>query len=422
MSFNFDVNAVRKDFPACERTKNGISVAYLDGPGGTQVPRTVTEKITEYLLCHNANEHGAYDSSRETDRLFIEAREICADFLNAKPAEVAFGHSSTKNNFDLAFAIGRGLQEGDEILITDIDHLCNRAPWLALEECGVIVKSVRVDPIKQQIDLDDYRNKLSGKTKVAAVSWASNALGTVSDVRQMCAMAHEYGAITVVDAVHYAAHFPMDVKEIDTDVLLCSAYKFFGPHLGVIYMKEELVDRLQFYNVGADDISQGISKFQFGTPPFELICGVGEAVKYIAGIGEKYAGYFKKELNGLTGRRRNIVAGLTAFDHYEEPLAKYMREEFRKTPGITVYGPAEGEPRTSTVIITMENKRPTDVCNILNDNGIFAWDGDFYATVVVNDVLGLKDKGGLIRFGLAPYNTKEDVERAVKVITGLTRG
>jgi len=419
MNFSFDVDALRKDFPACGRIKNGLSAAYLDGPGGTQVPGCVAEKITEYLLCHNANEHGVYDTSCETDNLLIEAREICADFLNAKPTEVAFGHSSTKNNFDLAFAIGRELVAGDEILITDIDHLCNRAPWLALKERGVVVKSVSVDVRKQQIDMNDFSSKLSDRTKVAAFSWASNALGTVSDVAQMCGLAHKYGAITVVDAVHYAAHFPMDVKEIGADVLICSAYKFFGPHLGVIYIKEDLADKLRFYNVGTDDISKGIHKFQFGTPPFELICGTGEAVKYIAGIGKKYDAQFEKQLEGLHGRRRNIVAGLTAFEYYEEPLALYMRKEFRKLPGVTVYGPAEGEPRTSTVIITIDGKRPSDVCRKLNEYGVFAWDGDFYATVIVNEVLGLKDKGGLIRFGLAPYNTKEEVERAVRVVTDI---
>ena len=421
MQFKFDVDGLRRDFPACGRMKNGLPVAYLDGPGGTQVPLRVAEKISAYLLCHNANEHGVYDTSVETDRLFQEARGLCADFLNATPAEVAFGYSSTKNNFELAFALGRTLKAGDEVVITDIDHLCNRAPWLMLQERGVVVKSVKVDAQKQQIDMDDFSRKLSDKTKVAAFSWASNALGTVSDVKKMCALAHAVGAVTVVDAVHYAAHFPIDVKEIDTDVLLCSAYKFFGPHLGVIYMKEALVDRLRFYNVGADDISQGISKFQFGTPPFEAISGAGEAVKYIETVGNQYAACFEKELAGLTGRRRGIVAGLTAFEYYEEPLAKYMRESFRALPGVTVYGPAEGEPRTSTVVITIEGKHPSDICRTLNDNGIFAWDGDFYATVVVNDVLGLKDKGGLVRFGLAPYNTKEEVERAVSAITNIAK-
>jgi len=205
-------------------------------------------------------------------------------------------------------------------------------------------------------------------------------------------------------------------------VLLCSAYKFYGPHLALIYIKEELVEKLEFYNVGADDISQGIINFQFGTPPFELICGVVAAVEYIAGVGEKYTGHFEAELKGLTGRRRNIVAGLTAFETYVAPLAKYMRDEFRKLPGVTVYGPHEGEPRTATVVITVDGKHSNDVCRILNDNGIYAWDGHFYAVVVVDEVFGLKEKGGLIRFGLAPYNTKEDIERTVKVITEIAGG
>lgn len=415
MIFKFDVDSIRKQFPACQRIHNGVPVAYLDGPAGSQVPARVGNKITDYLFYHNANEHGQFDSSRESDRLYDEAREVFADFFGCEAGEVAFGHASTQNNFNLAFAIGRDLKPGDEIIITDMDHRCNRSPWLALRERGIIVKSVLVDKKTQQIDLEDLKTKLSPKTKVAAFNWAANALGTISDVKAMCAMAHEVGAITVVDAVHYAAHCPIDVKLIDTDILICSAYKFFGPHLGVIYLKKKVLDKIEFYNVQTEDL-KGIRKFQFGTPPIELFCGAAEAVKFIASIGKEYSEYFTAELEGLEGRRRDIVAGYLAIGKYEEPIASHLRAELRKLPGITVYGPAEGQPRTPTVVFTMDGKRPTDVCKILGDQGIYTWDGDFYAVEVVNDTLGLKDVGGLIRIGIAPYVTSQDIERTIKAI------
>ena len=419
MSFVYDVNAVRKDFPACCRTKNGYSVGYLDGPGGTQVPLRVVKAMENYLLNHNANEGGAFDASYETADLYMDAKEAAAVFLNAKPSEIGFGLSSSKNNFELAFAIGKTIKPGDEVLITDLDHLCNRAPWLMLAEKGAVVKSVKVDVEKQIIDMEDFKSKLSDKTKVAAFTWASNALGTVPDVKEMCRLARERGAISVVDGVHYAAHFAMDVKDIGADVVLCSAYKFFGPHMGIIYIREPLTHMLEFYNVGAADLKEGISKFQFGTPQFEAICGAAEAIKYIENMGETYAPQLTGEIQGLTGRRRNIVAAFAAFEHHEEPLARYMREEFRNTPGVKVYGPAEGVPRTSTVIITVEGHNPRDVCVKLNDMGIYAWAGSFYATQVIDVAMGLKEKGGVIRFGISPYNTEEEVRRAIDVVQKL---
>jgi len=415
LEFKFDVEKIRKQFPACQRTHNGLPVAYLDGPGGSQVPERVANKITDYLFYHNANEHGGFDTSRESDRLYDEAREIVADFFGCAAGEVAFGFASSQNNFNLAFALARDMKPGDEVIITDIDHRCNRSPWLALQERGIVVKSIAVDIKTQQIDLEDLKKKLSPRTKVAAFNWASNAIGTISDVKTMCAMAHEVGAVTVVDAVHYAAHCPIDVKDINTDVLICSAYKFFGPHLGVIYLKKELLDKVEFYNVQTEDLTD-IRKFHFGTPPFELICGAAEAVEFIASIGADYAGCFENELKGLVGRRRNVVAGMLAIDEYEAPMAAYLRKELRELKGVTVYGPAEGQPRTSTIVFTIEGKKPIDICEVLGDNGINTWDGDFYAVEIVNDVLGLKDAGGLVRIGLAPYNTMEDIERTLKLI------
>ncbi len=417
MEFVFDVGCIRREFPACTRQVGGVPVAYLDAPGGSQVPARVAQAVYDYLIFHNANESGFFGTSVETERIETDARAAAADLLGCSSEEIGFNCSSTQNNFNLAFALAKRIQKSDEIVITEMEHRCNRAPWIALgEDFGAVVKIVRVDPVTQQIDMEDLRSKLSPKTKIAAFNWASNAIGTVSDVKKMCAMAHEYGAVTVVDAVHYVPHFPVCVKDIDTDVLLCSAYKWFGPHVGVIYMKSELIEALDLYNVKADDILTGVRKFHMGTPQFELIAGVTEAVEFIASVGEKYAPFFEKELGDTAGRRRNVLAGMMAFDEYEKPLAKKLREELRKVPGVKVYGPKEGEPRTSTVSITIEGIRPSEACKILGAKGIYAWDGDFYAVELVNDTLGLRDAGGVIRFGLAPYNTEGDIDRTIQVI------
>ena len=415
-NFVFDIESLRKEFPACQKEMNGVPDAFLDAPAGSQVPQRVAQRIYDYLIYHNANEMGYFDLAMEAVEVEEEARSAVADFLGCEASEVGFSCSSTQNSFNLAHAYAKKLKPGDELIVTDIDHRCNRASWISLQEIySVVVKVVRVDRETQQIDMEDLKAKLSPKTKVAAFNWASNALGTISDVKTMCAMAHKVGAITIVDAVHYAAHFPIDVKEIDTDVLLCSAYKWFGPHVGVIYMKKKLLEEVDFYNVQTEDLI-GPRKFHMGTPQYELLAGVSEAVEFIASVGERYAECFEPKLKGLSGRRRNVVAGMLAIDEYEAPLAKKLREGLRKIPGVTVFGPAEGEPRTSTIVFTMKGKKPAEICKVLGDKGIHSWDGDFYAVELVNDVLGLKDAGGLVRFGLAPYNTEGDIDRTLQTI------
>lgn len=419
MAFNYDVNYVRAQFPALSLRVNGKQVAFLDGPGGSQVPERVGEKILDYLYYHNANEHGVFKSSMDTMALVYEVREALADFLGCSPREVAFGASTTANNFMLSHALRRELQPGDEVIVTDIDHVSNRSPWMHLSEIGAVVKSVKVDPETCQLDFEDYKAKLSPKTRLVALNYASNAVGTVTDVRKYIELAHEVGAITTVDAVHYAAHHPIDVKDINTDILVCSAYKFFGPHIGVVYIREELFEKLKTIRVDADDILVPPIKFQTGTPNFEHICGVGEAINFIADIGEKFGSGFDAETAHLSGRRRQVVKGMLAIDTYEETLAFRLRSELRKLPGVRVYGPAEGEKRTTTVSFTVEGRNSNEVALALSNEGIYTWDGDFYAITLVNDVLGLGKQGGLVRIGFAPYNLMEDVDRVLNVVMSL---
>lgn len=413
--FKFDVDAVRADFPACRLEIDGSPIAYLDGPGGTQVPQMVIDRIVKYLIQDNGNEDGNFRAGQKAREVEHEARLAGADFLGCHWDEVGFNCSSTQNCYNFALSYSKKLKAGDELIITEIDHRCNSAPWKSLERLGCVVKSIRLDPVTQQLDLEDYKNKLSDKTRVVAVNWGSNALGTVTDVKKVCAMAHEYGAITVVDAVHYAAHFPIDVKDIDTDVLLCSPYKWFGPHMGMIYIRKELLEAVEFNNAGADDIAEGARKLHMGTPQYEAVAGITGAVDYIASVGEKYADVLEEELKGLSGRRKNIVAGLTAFDIHESALAFRLRKGLRNIPGVTVYGPAEGEPRTPTVAFTVKDKTPEAVGIALGKKGINSWNGDFYAIETI-EALGLTQSGGLNRVGMAPYCTEGDVDRMLSTV------
>ena len=414
--FKFDIDYVRAQFPCLCKTVNGLPAAFLDGPGGSQVPKRVVEKISDYLFYHNANAHGCFATSEETMALQKEARETLAAFFNCNANEVIFGGSSTTNNFKLVFALARDLKPGDEVIITDIDHESNRSPLRTLEERGIIVKSVRLDLDTYTLDVEDYKNKLSSKTKVVAINWAANANGTITDVKPMIKMAHEAGAVTIIDAVHYAAHKVIDVKDIDTDFLVTSAYKFFGPHMGVMYAKAEALQKVRTLRVMADDNTMPPEKIETGTPNFEHICGCAAAIDFIADVGQRHEEFFRDELKELSGKRKDIVAGMLAIDAYEEPMAKKLRTELRKIKGLKLYTSPEGLPKTSTVSFTVEGKNSHDIAVFLAERGIFVWDGDFYAIEITNHVLNLEKQGGLLRIGLAPYNTEDDIDRTIKAV------
>lgn len=415
-NFKFDVDFVREQFPALSKTVNGYPAAFLDGPGGTQVPRRVVEKINDYLYYHNANSHGAFVTSVESDSLYWQAREVYGDFFNCSPEEVAFGANTSSINFKLAFGLLRTMKPGDEVIITEIDHEGNRSPWRTLEDFGIVVKCVEVDPEAATLKFDDFKAKLSDKTKVVAVNWAANACGTITDVKAYVDEAHKYGAIVVVDAVHYAPHKPIDVKAVGMDILLCSAYKFFGPHFGIMYVKKEVGDKIKSVRVMASDNTEMPFKMETGTPAIELACGAAETVEFIAAIGERHAQYFETELKGLSGRRRNVVAGMLAIDAYEEPIAKKLRTALAAIPGIKVYGPPEGAERTSTVSFLKEGVNSAEIGKYLADRGIFVWDGDYYAIEIINNVWKLEEKGGLVRVGLAPYNLESEIDRVIDAV------
>lgn len=390
---------IRAQFPALARQHEGHAVAYFDGPGGTQVPQRVVDAMADYLLHHNANTHWAYPTSAETDALILGAREALADFLNACPREIAFANNMTTGTFHLARALGRGWGAGDEIVITDLDHHANVAPWRALErERGITIRRVDVDLAKGQLDRASLKASLSPRTKLLAIGAGSNALGTINDVAEAARLAHAVGALVFVDAVHYAPHALVDVKAMDCDFLGCSAYKFYGPHVGVIYGKEPLLQALDVPKL-APAPDEAPDRMETGTQNHEGIVGAGAAVDFLASIG-----------TGPT-RRARLVSAFHAL--HEAGMAHFTRlwDGLGAIPGVTRFGPPPDQPRTPTIAFTVKGHTSEDVTRALVKRGVFTSHGDFYAATIV-ERLGLSAPG-LVRAGAACYTSADEVERLI---------
>lgn len=417
----FDVAYVRSQFPALRRTVDGQPAAYLDGPGGTQTPQRVIDAVGDYLAAHNANGGGRFVTSEETDAVQAAAREAGADFLGCEPDEVSFGANMTTLAYFLSEALGRSLQPGDEVVISALDHEANRGPWLQLEERGLVVREAPVDLATCTLDWPAFEQLIRpGKTKIVALGYASNAVGTVNDVAKAAVLARDAGAWSVVDAVHYALHGPIDVKAVGCDFLFCSAYKFFGPHVGLMYARREATAQVEPLRL-ATQHSEPPYVWETGTPNFEGLAGTTAAIDFIADIGERHVSLAGDRLpDGLRGRRRAVVAGMLACEAYEQPLATHLRKQLAAIPGVTLYGPPEDRPRTSTVSFTLDGFLAGEAARALGDRGLFVWDGDFYAARLV-ELLGLVDRGGLVRAGLAPYTTQAELERLVTAVGHLSR-
>lgn len=391
------MNSVRPQFPALQRTHNGQPVAYFDGPGGTQVPRAVVDAMAQYLLHHNANTHWVYPTSVETDAMLLDARATVADFLNASPREVSFANNMTTGTFHLARALGRHWGPGDEIVVTELDHHANVAPWRALErERGVVIRQAKVDATRGELDWSSLEQALSPRTKLLAIGAGSNALGTVTDVAAAARLAHGVGALVYVDAVHYAPHHLVDVKAFDCDFLGCSAYKFYGPHVGIIYGKEAQLARLDVPKLepAPDSVPD---RMETGTQNHEGIVGAAAAVEFLASLGE-----------GAT-RRARLVSAFKAL--HEDGMAHVRRlwDGLGRIPGVTRYGPGPDRPRTPTVSFTIDGVKSEDVARALAERAVFVSNGDFYATTVVR-LLG-HGEDGLVRVGAACYTTAEEIDR-----------
>ena len=398
-------SGLREYFPALERVHHGEAVAYFDGPGGTQVPRSVAKAMTDYLFHHNANTHWAYPTSEETDAMVLRARETLADFLNAAPNEIAFGANMTTLAFHLARALGRSFGTGDEIVVTELDHHANVAPWRALEkERGITVRVAKMNAATGQLDWDDFTRQLNARTKVVAIGAASNALGTITDVRRAAALAHDFGAQVFVDAVAYAPHVLVDVRDFDCDFLSCSAYKFYGPHIGVLYGRHDLLTSLDFPKLQPAP-NTAPDRVETGTQNFEGMAGAAAAVDFLASLAE-----------GET-RRERLGLAFSRLHEQSEALLEQLWEGLAASKGVSMYGPPPGEARTPTVAFTVAGIPSTDVSRQLSRRGVFASNGDFYATTVVERLGQTRD--GLVRAGIACYTTSDEVARLIEGVRAL---
>jgi len=408
-----DVEWARQQFPALKQSVNGQPAVFFDAPGGTQVPQRVIDAISGYLSKWNANVGGAFLTSQQSDLIVEQAHEAMADFFNCAPDEVVFGANMTTLTFALSRAIGRELKGSDEILVTVLDHDANVSPWVCLEERGAKVRTADIRVADCTLDTFDMQAKIRRNTKLVAVGWAANAVGTINDVKEAVRLAREVGAMTFIDAVHYAPHGLIDVKAIDADFLACSSYKFFGPHQGILYGKRDQLLRLRPYKLRV--CSEKLpDRWETGTQNHECMAGVTAAVEYIAEVGRHHS-------SEAQTRREAIVAAYEVFQQHEHELVKQLIGGLLEIPGLTFYGitdPVKVEQRTPTVAIRLEGYTPRELAMRLGERGIFTWDGNYYA-INLAERLGVQQSGGMLRIGLAHYNTAEEVDRLLVELRSL---
>jgi len=405
-----NIAAIRAHFPSLAQTVNGNPAVFLDGPGGTQVPQQVIDAISNYLRSNNANTCGAYATSRNTDAVIAGARAAMADFFGCDPDETVFGPNMTSLTFAMSRSIGRQLRAGDEIVLTHLDHDANISPWRALEERGVTIQMVEVNEEDCTLDMDDLARKINDRTKLVAVGYASNAVGTINDVKQVIRLAHLHGAMAYIDAVHYAPHGPIDVRELDCDFLVCSTYKFFGPHMGVLYGKRNHLQRLQPYKVRANTNAIP-NRWEWGTLNHECIAGITACVDYLADLG--------RQVNpAASSRREAILSAYSAIQKHEHELISILIEDLLKIPGLKLYGirdPKRFQHRCPTVAVRIEGWTPLELATQLGTRGFFTWDGNYYA-LNLTERLDVEKDGGFLRIGLAHYNTVEEVQRLLNAL------
>jgi cysteine desulfurase family protein (TIGR01976 family) len=408
MQRTFAVQAVRDQFPALGRTHNGRGVVYFDGPGGSQVARQAIEAITGYMERGGANLHGVFPTSKETEEILADARMAAADFLGAASDEIAFGANMTTLTFEVSRALARRWDRDSEIVVTELDHRANVDPWLiAAAEQGARVCWIRVDPETLTLDENDLEQNITGRTKLVAVGLASNAVGTVNDVAAVAERANSAGALVAVDAVHAAPHLPLDRDAIGADIITCSAYKFFGPHVGVTAIRRDLFEKMGVYRLDpAPDYIP--DKLETGTQNHEGIAGVKGALDFISSLGEG------------TSQREKLTSAMKAVEEQEAALAENFRGALRDIPGVKLYAAPDGVRKTPTITFTVQGKAPEEVCLQMLEHGFFIAAGDFYASTLA-EKLGIGDSGGFIRAGLAPYNTEEEVERFVEALERIIR-
>lgn len=393
------VAEIRAEFPALKRRHNDFPIAYFDAPGGTQIPVAVAEAMTDYLFNHNSNAHWAYPTSRETDEIVAASRAAFADFVNARADEIVFGQNMTSLTFHLSRALGRSFAAGDEIVVTELDHHANVDPWRALErDFGV---KIRVAPMNAEtftLEASAVANLLNEKTKLVAIGAASNALGTMPDVKEICRLAKAAGALSFVDAVHYASHNSVDVVNLGCDFLACSAYKFYGPHIGILYGRKNLLETIDFPKLRPSP-NTAPERAETGTQSFESIAGAGAAVDFLA------------NLSTGANRREKLENTFKSFETRKKELFKMLWNGLHSIEKVTLYGTLPDAKRTPTVAFTVDGYTSREVSEKLAEKGVFVSNGNFYALTVA-EKLGLVDKG-FVRAGCACYTTTEEIERLI---------
>jgi cysteine desulfurase family protein (TIGR01976 family) len=434
-----DLAWVRSQFPALSQTVNGPSGQYpavfLDGPGGTQVPQRVIDAISDYLSRNNANTGGAYQTSRNTDRLIADARAAMGDFLNCDADEIVFGANMTTLTFAMSRALGRELAPGDEIVLTLLDHDANFSPWKALEEKGVVIRTAKFNEADCTLDMQDLASKINQRTRLVAVGYASNAVGTINDVAEVVRLAGQAGALSYIDAVHYAPHGPIDVRALDCDFLACSTYKFFGPHMGALYGKRKHLQKLRPYKVrpNTNDIP---NCWEWGTLNHECIAGIKACVDYWEELGRRVeTGLAPSETRQAASlqdgrakptvrtRRRAILAAHEAIHEHERKMMEKVIAGLLAIPRLTLYGisdPQQFDNRCATFAVRIEGHAPLELATKLGERGFFTWDGNYYA-LNLTEHLDVERLGGFLRIGLVHYNTMEEVERLLAALREIVR-
>ena len=422
-----DLSYYRRFFPALDLEVEGRKAIYFDNPGGTQVAQQVIDAMVTYFREANANSHGAFLTSERTDQVIAAARSAMADFLHASsPNEIVFGPNMTTLTFAFSRAIGKTLRPGDEIVVTILDHDANVAPWIALQERGVIIHTVDVHPENVTLDMEDMRSKITSRTRVVAVGYASNAVGTINDIATIIRWAHEVGALAWIDAVQYAPHGPIDVQALDADFLLCSSYKFFGPHLGILYGKAEHLEKFPAYKVRPSSNTIP-DRWETGTQNHEGLAGLVGAIDYLAMIGRENSSKYRElfsiysENGSYKGRRFELKVAMQAMMDYERGLSAQLLAGLREIKGLQVYGITDSQHlsfRVPTFACNIEGYSPRKLAKHLASQGIFAWDGNYYALGIM-ERLELESKGGALRLGMAHYNTISEIDRVLECLEQL---
>src|SRR5215469_5720055 len=427
-----DLSYVRSQFPSFSQTINGHPAAFLDGPGGTQVPKRVIDAISAYLSHDNANTGGAYQTSRHSDAMIVRARGAMADFLHCGADEVIFGPNMTTLTFSISRAIGRELKPEDEILVTRLDHDANVSPWTTMaEDRGITVRWADINNGDCTLDMADLASKINKNTKVVAVGYASNGVGTINPVQEIVRLAHHVGALAYIDAVHYAPHGLIDVAALDCDFLACSTYKFFGPHMGVLYGKREHLQRFRPYKVRPN--TNAIPNcWEWGTLNHECIAGIEACVEYIADLGRQGLSRPSRVSQGgnqesLSERRAAMVAGYAAIHEHERALIERMMAGLKSIPKLKIYGitnPERLTDRCATFALRdvsgKPGRSPLELATKLGERGFFTWDGNYYA-LNLTEHLDVEKSGGFLRIGLVHYNTTEEVYRLLAALNEIVK-